>query len=137
MTHLLDTSAFLAFFFDEEGAEHVRSLFDDGRNHIGISVLTKVEFWARLKSLGRDGDFGHEWGLVLPLFDAVLGVDDSVAERSIALRCAATRRLPTIDVLIAATAAVHGLVLVHRDPHFRSIPADHLPQIDLGGASNP
>lgn len=134
MTHLLDTSAFLAFFFDEKGADPVRSLFEDDRNRIAISVMTKVEFWARLKSLGREADFEREWSLHLPLFSAMLEVDDVVAERSITLRRATSQRLPTTDVIIAATAAVHHLVLVHRDPHLRSIPAEELPQIDLGRA---
>jgi predicted nucleic acid-binding protein len=133
VTHLLDTSAFLAFFFDEKGARQVRSLFEDDHARIVISVMTKVEFWARLKSLAREVDFEREWDLVLPLFDAVLGIDDAVAERSLTLRRAASQRLPTIDALIAATAAVHGLVLVHRDPHFRSIPTNQLQQTDLGG----
>jgi predicted nucleic acid-binding protein len=32
---------------------------------------------------------------------------------------------------IAATAAVHELALLHRDPHFRMIPPGLLQQIDL------
>jgi predicted nucleic acid-binding protein len=131
VTHLLDTSAFLAFLFDEPGAEQVRRLFEDGDKQVAVSVLTKVEYWARLKTLRRERHFEGEWNLALPLFHAVLGIDDAVAERALALRRAATRRLPTIDALIAATAAVHGLALVHRDPHFRSIPSIHLSQLDV------
>jgi len=134
MTHLLDTSAFLAFFFDEKGSEQVRSLFEDNDNKVAISVLTRLEFWARLKALRREKNFETEWHLTTSLFDAILGIDDAVADCAVALRRLATRRLPTIDALIAATASVRGLVLVHRDPHFRAIPATRLAQLDLGAA---
>ncbi len=132
MTYLLDTSALLAFFLGEWGAEPVRALFDDNRHRVAISVITKVEFWTRLKSLGREADFEREWSMLQPLFDAVLEVDDAVAEQAIRLRCATPQRLPTVDALIAATAAVHGLTLVHRDPHFREIPPNAFQQLDLG-----
>lgn len=112
----------------------MRALFDDDRHRVAVSIITKVEFWTRLKSLGREADFEREWSLLQPLFDAVLGVEEAVAEQAIRLRRATTRRLPTVDALIAATAAVHGLALVHRDPHFRSIPANAFRQLDLGDA---
>jgi len=51
---------------------------------------------------------------------------------AIKLRECATDRLPTIDSLIAATAAAHNAVLVHRDPHFTAIPAEMLKQEFLG-----
>ncbi len=41
-----------------------------------------------------------------------------VVSKSLSLRSAATGRLPHIDALIAATAALLDAVLVHRDPHF-------------------
>jgi predicted nucleic acid-binding protein len=50
-----------------------------------------------------------------------------VVQRSLELRVAATARLPQMDALIAATAATCGAILVHRDPHFLSIP-NHLIQ---------
>ncbi|CAN5408663.1 hypothetical protein BH23VER1_BH23VER1_01880 [soil metagenome] len=53
MTHLLDTTALLAFILDETGADEVQELIESGQNRLAVSVLTKVEFWARLKSLDR------------------------------------------------------------------------------------
>lgn len=52
-------------------------------------------------------------------------------ETAIHLRAVTPQRLPMIDGLIAATAAVHGLTLVHRDPHLAAIPAGVLKQIKL------
>jgi predicted nucleic acid-binding protein len=34
-----------------------------------------------------------------------------------------THLLDTMDVLIAASASLRGVTLVHRDPHFAAIPA--------------
>lgn len=131
MTHLLDATALLALMLDEFGADDVQALVDDERTCLAVSVLTKAEVWARLKALGREAVFEEEWMLILSLFDAVLPVDLAVVDQSVALRRGTPERLPTTDSIIAATAAVHGLVLVHRDAHFRSIPAGLLPSIDL------
>ncbi|MCB0068701.1 MAG: hypothetical protein KDD77_16175, partial [Caldilineaceae bacterium] len=51
-----------------------------------------------------------------------------VVSKSLSLRSAAIGRLPHIDALIAATAALLDAVLVHRDPHFGSIPMHLLKQ---------
>lgn len=61
----------------------------------------------------------------------IAGVDESVAERAVAIRRATPARLPTIDSLIAATASVHGAVLAHCDAHMRAIPGTLLQQLDL------
>jgi len=134
MTHLIDTSALLAFIFGEPGAEQVQALIEDERNHLSVSVLTKVEFWSRLKSLGREEEWEREWALHISLFEAILDVSQAVADRSIALRRACPDRLPTADALIAATAVAHNLILVHRDTHFGSIPERWLRQVDLAVA---
>lgn len=126
MTHLLDSSGFFAFFFDEPGRKRVEELFCDGE--VGVSVLTSIELWARLKGAGSEGEFEKEWEDHLPLFDRVVGVDFAHCLKAIELRRAATDRVPTIDSVIAAAAAQHNAVLVHRDPHFSEIPASMLKQ---------
>jgi len=131
MTHLFDTTAVLVLMLQEPGVNRVHALFDDDHTSAAISVLTKAETWARLKNLGRDAEFEEEWNVLLGLFDAVLPVDGIVVDQSIALRRATRKRLPTTDSLIAATAKAHGLVLVHRDSHFLSIPPNLLATIDL------
>ena len=125
MTHLLDSSAFFAFFFDEPGRQRVEELLRDPAVEAGLSALTSVELWARLKAEGCEGVFEQEWHDHLPLFEQVFSVDLLLCVKAIELRRAATARLPTIDSLIAATAAMRNAVLVHRDPHFASVP-DHL-----------
>ena len=131
MTHLLDSSAFLAFFFNEPGCARVRSLFSDRKIRIGLSTITPIEFWARLKAEQREKSFDQEWNDHLPLFDCLLPVDLAVSLKATELRGAAKGRIPTMDSLIAATAALSGAILVHRDPHFTSIPKRLLQQESL------
>ena len=47
MTHLLDSSAFFAFFFDEPGRERVEEILRNPSTAVGVSVLTSLELWAR------------------------------------------------------------------------------------------
>jgi predicted nucleic acid-binding protein len=128
VTHLLDSSAFFAFFFDEPGRQRVEELLREPMVEAGLSVLTSVELWARLKAEGHGEAFEQEWEDHLPLFERIISVDLALCLKAIELRRAATARLPTIDSLIAAAAVRHDAVLVHRDPHFLSIPAPLLKQ---------
>ena len=134
MTHLLDSSALLAFYFNEPGAERVRDLLFDEGTTVGLSVLTAVEFWARLRNVGAEPVFQATWSYFVGIMSDIRPVTSPVVLESIQLRRAASARLPTIDALIAATAAVHGAVLVHRDPHFAAIPAGRLKQEVLPSA---
>lgn len=128
---LLDSSAWLAHLFAEPGVEQINLLFDDPENQINISVLSIPEVYGRLKAIGREAHWPEVWQRYSPLFSKVLPVDEAIAHRAIVLRAAAPHRLPTADGLIAATAALHELTLVHRDPHFSTIPSDLLSQTQL------
>lgn len=128
MKQLLDSSAVLAFYFGEPGAERVRDILSDERTPVVLSALMAAELWSRLRAEGAEERFEDGWRHLSELASAVLPVSLPVVLGSIALRRAATACLPHIDALIAATAAEHGAVLVHRDPHFSNIPADVLKQ---------
>jgi predicted nucleic acid-binding protein len=128
---LLDTSAWLAHLFGEPGVEEITLLFDDLDNDVAICVLFLAEVYGRLKALGAEDRWPQVWATYNKLFAAPLSVDETVTHQAIALRKAATKRLPTIDALIAATAVQQGAILVHRDPHFESIPAKLLQQTRL------
>jgi len=43
VTHLLDSSAFFAFFFDEPGRQRVEELLREPTVEAGLSALTSVE----------------------------------------------------------------------------------------------
>ena len=129
MTHLFDTSAILAHYLSESGAERVQALFDDETNPIGICVVSFLEFDVRLREMGlsqaeREGEILR----YKTLFDEVILVDEAVCSKAAELKFSSTPRLPNIDALIAASAALHGAKLVHRDPHFLGIPPTLLTQ---------
>ncbi|HTP59548.1 MAG TPA: PIN domain-containing protein, partial [Spirochaetia bacterium] len=48
ITHVLDTSALLAHYFDEPGAELVQGLWSDGSSRLAISAVTVTELKGRL-----------------------------------------------------------------------------------------
>ncbi len=54
MTHLLDTSALLAHYLAEPGAERVQALLEDAAVVAGASILSLYEFELRLHQLGVD-----------------------------------------------------------------------------------
>lgn len=131
LTHLLDTSAWLAHLFKEPGSGQITSLFKEQSNHVGVSVVSLVEVYTRLRAVGREKEFARATEYYGYLFATFVPVTEPVALRAIKLRDAATSRLPTIDSLIAATAAHQDAILVHRDPHFLAIPDEWVKQLLL------
>lgn len=129
--YLLDSSAWLAHLFGEPGVEHVNLLFDDPYAEISISILSLPEIYARLRSLGKQEQWRTIWETYSILFTRVISASEAVAHQAIVLRAASQERLPTIDGLIAATAIVHQLTLVHRDQHIAAISPQLMKQIQL------
>jgi len=128
LSYLFDTSAWIAHIFKEPGWEELNALFDETSASIGVSVVSLPELQSRLKALGKDEQFESLLEFYRPLFDRIVLVDENIALYAIALKRAATNRLPGFDALIAATASQQDAVLIHRDAHFQSVPADRLKQ---------
>lgn len=123
MTHLLDTSALLAHFLDEPGADEVESLLAQGPGVVALAAPSWVEFDTRLREL-VPGTAVREH-VFLQYTDSLttfLPVDAESSLAAIRFRNAAAGRLPLADALIAGVAEAAGLILVHRDPHFDTIP---------------
>lgn len=131
VTHILDTSAWLAHLFREPGSEVVSTLLLDTSARVGVTALSIVEVHARIRAQGIEHRFLEVVEEYRGLFAQIVPVDEAVALRAVALRQAATARVPAIDVLIAATAAHHNAILVHRDAHFLSIAEEWLKQQHL------
>jgi len=129
MTHLLDTSALLAHYLAENGAERVPALFEDETIAAGTSILAWFEFELRLCQLGVDASTrAVELGRYRALLDEVVDVNETVRSEAIRLRAGASAHVAAMDVLIAATASHRNATLVHRDPHFTVIPGNLLQQ---------
>ena len=129
MTHLLDTSALLAHYLAEPGAERVQSLLEDDAVVLGVSILALYEFELRLHRLGLDAvTRAAEVNRYRALLNEIVEVGEAVRSEAIRLRISATAHISAMDVLIAATASLKNVTLVHRDPHFAGIPTNLLKQ---------
>jgi len=123
VTHLLDTSAALAGALGEPGMERVRALLEDPDAVVGVSVITLFEVWTTYLHRTDSGSRADE--AVADLRKAVsevVPVNEAVLDLAFELRRTATARLALADCLIAATAAHHRAILVHRDSHFAALP---------------
>lgn len=124
MTHLLDTSGMLTLLFDERGADRVSEIIDDPATVVGISVLTLFEVMtAAFHRFGSAGSAGQVVAECVASVDRIVPVTEAVVRLAMELRQAGDARIATVDTLIAATAAHHGAILVHRDPHFAALPS--------------
>lgn len=132
MDYLLDTSALLAHYRNESGAQRVQELFTEEGAKIFIASVSIPEFARRLRDLGQNEE---QVQLVLTDYrqalDGVITIDELVAESSVEMMQHIKVRLPLVDALISAAARVSGATLVHRDIHMSSIPIDLLPSLDL------
>ncbi len=128
MIYLLDSSALLAFYFGEPGGARVQEILSDEKTIVRLSVLSMAEFWSRLRAIGAAALFDEEWRQISEMMTGIDPISTEIVYHSLQLRSAATARLPQIDAIIAATAAVQNAILVHRDPHFLAIPSQLLQQ---------
>jgi len=132
VSHVLDTSALLAHYFNEPGAAFVEGLWADESHRIAISAVTVAELKGRLhQEITDDGEATSAADAYLNELTTCLPVDRLTAEAAWQLRQATPDRLPLVDALIAATARVADAVLVHKDPHMSRIPAGLVRQVAL------
>ena len=117
--YLFDTSAIFAFTDNEAGAELVEELLEKARREqiaIHISAMTAMEVYY-VCSVER----GEEQANHLLLLVRALPVTESPLEDALILPAArfkARYKISVADAWIAATAVVHNLTLVHKDPEF-------------------
>ena len=132
ITHVLDTSAVLAHYFDEAGSTEVNDLLLAGADRIGLCVVSLVELKTRLAEEVADrAEVKRVFGLYADVLTVNLPVDRPVADAANELRAAVRPRLPLADALIAACARRHNAILVHRDPHLAAIPESIVRQARL------
>ena len=87
MTHLLDTSALLAHYLAEPGAERVQAWFEDDAVVDGASILSLYEFELRLHHLSVDvATRAAEVSRYRALLNEVVDVDGTVRSEAIFLR---------------------------------------------------
>ena len=132
ISHVLDTSALLAHYFNEPGAEVIERLWSDKFSSVAISAVTIAELKGRLhQEITDDGESAKAADAYLNELTICLPVDRATAELAWQLQQAASGRLPLVDALIAATARAADAILVHKDPHMSQIPGGLVRQIAL------
>lgn len=123
MTHLLDTSAILAHFLDEPGADQVEALLAGGPSVAGLSAPSWAEIDRRMHEILPDANAALR--ILRHYTRSLCGfvpVDEAAALAAMRIRRSCVSRLPLVDALIAGCASARGLTLVHRDKHMDAIP---------------
>jgi predicted nucleic acid-binding protein len=128
LTHLLDTSAWIAHLQREAGWDVVSKILADSETQVGVSALSLVELHAQMRSNDREDKFAGVVEDYRELFSQIAPLNETVALLAVSLRQSASSRIPAIDAMIAATAAHHRAILVHRDPHFLALPDEEVNQ---------
>ncbi len=116
--YVLDTSALLTLWNDEEGADLVEDILRSGA-HVCVSFMSCMESRYRIwKNRGRaESDEFAKYLDLLPL--KRINITDAIFEKSIEIRAA--KSLSICDSWIAATAVAADAVLVHKDPEFEQL----------------
>jgi predicted nucleic acid-binding protein len=118
--YLLDTNVISELRKGARADAHVRRWYGGlGDDEVFLSVLVIGEIRRGVESIRRRDEPAaralDRWlaGLVRDHGDRILAVDEAIAQEWGRLGSAAT--LPTVDGLLAATAAVHDLVVATRN----------------------
>lgn len=124
MILLFDTSALVAHWRGEKGADNVQKLLEMEDTEMYISALTVGELWRVFERFLKGGDIGEALMSYVQLFDDVIDVSFEIAIRAGAVTERAKKRIPYTDALIAATALELDADLVYADAHFDSLQPD-------------
>jgi len=120
--YVLDSSAFLALFEDEDGADTVQELLEKGvRGEIIVfaSFVTFTEvFYITFRERGEE-EAKKRIRLMHRL--TITTVESSQELGLIAGRLKATHKISFADTWIAATAIFYDATLVHKDPEIEQL----------------
>lgn len=117
--HLLDTSAIFALTDNEDGADVVEEFLDrakKGQTSLHISAMTAMEVYYVSSEESGEKEANRLLLLVRALPVTELPLEDALVLP--AARFKARYKISVADAWIAATALVHNLTLVHKDPEF-------------------
>lgn len=132
ITHVFDTSAILAHYFHEPGAEQVNALLADNSVEIGLPAIALIELKSRLAaSVGDPAEARRAFHLYAEELIAAIPVTREVIARAEDIIQRSGRQLTLLEAIAAATAKNEGAVLVHRDRNLADIPGDLFQQCVL------
>lgn len=121
-SYVLDTSALLTLRGDEPGANRIESLLSQATKNqcqLLISFMTRMEL-LHLLSRHEGESAARDALLLIDSFPAKwISCEPRILEAAAAIK--ARGKLSVADSWIAATAAVYGATLIHKDPEFKSL----------------
>ena len=116
---VLDSTAFLTMFEDEQGADTVQELLERAKREEIVAFVSFVTFTEILYITMRRK--GEEEGLRrMALMESlpITRIESSKELGLIAGRLKASTKISFADAWVAATAIFYNAILVHKDPEF-------------------
>lgn len=129
--YVLDTSAFLAYFGDEDGADAIQNLFEkseDGEIKIFASFVSYMEVF--YVTYHDEGEESAKSRIDLMNRLAINRIDSNPKLGLLAGRFKANYKLSFADAWVAATAFELDAILVHKDPEFLEL-KDQIRMLEL------
>ena len=122
MSYTLDTSAVLAYFLDEPGADEVKEILKSAENGDGeafVSFMTFMELLYRIWKFNGEDRAKKTYLLLrgLPVYE--IGQSENLLVS--AARLKANYPISVADAWIAATALFTDTTLVHKDPEMECL----------------
>ena len=131
--YVLDTSALLAYYQDEEGADRVERILDEAaRREASVYVSFMTLFELAYLAMAAEGP---EEALRLVLRIRELNLEEAWPDENMLWRAAAVKAgggVSVADAFIAGLAAALEATLVHQDPEFAKLGGE-IDQIFLAG----
>lgn len=132
ITHVFDTTAILAHYFHETGAEQVNDLLADNSVEIGIPAIELLELKSQLaRTLPNAAEAHRAFHLYADELITTLPVTREVITRAITIQQKAADPLSFLEAILAATAQNENAVLVHRHPRLARLPSPLIQQCAL------
>jgi predicted nucleic acid-binding protein len=120
--YVLDTSAWLTFIEDEDGADIVQDILDRadaGETEVLVSFMSFMEVYYISRQERDDQEAKERINLMAHL--PIQRVDSNESQGILAAQLKAEYRLSVADCWIAALAIERQALLVHKDPEFEQV----------------
>ncbi len=132
ITHVFDTSAILAHYFHEPGAELVNELLADNSVEVGIPAIELLELKRQLtRTLPDSTEAQRAFHLYADELITTIPVTREIVTRALLLIEKTGDPLSPMEAILAATAQHEGAILVHRTVPLVGLPGNLLRQCAL------
>ena len=132
ITHVFDTTAILAHYFHQPGAEQVNDLLTDNSVEVGLPATELLELKSQLeRTLPDSAEARRAFHLYADELITTLPITRTIATRAESLLEKTDGTLDQREAILAATAHEENAILVHRNPHLARLPATFLQQCAL------